>query len=141
MVLVLVFSKRDVMIQIGVCDERIRYHPSRKSFFSGPVYVHATAGGARGDVIERAVTRETTGDGRHVFGGLVLGERFSRGWVEDLDVALHGTAEDAVAGGGPDGAEREDPATGLVVVFDDGRRFGVVLGGSPHAKRVVVTRR
>ncbi len=80
------------------------------------VDVHATAGGARGDVIERAVTRETTGDGRHVFGGLVLGERFSRGWVEDLDVALHGTAEDAVAGGGPDGAEREDPATGLVVV-------------------------
>ena len=70
------------------------------------VDVHATAGGARGDVIERAVTRETTGDGRHVFGGLVLGERFSRGWVEDLDVALHGTAEDAVAGGGPDGAER-----------------------------------
>lgn len=86
--------------------------------------MHATAGGAGGDVVERRVTGEPRRDGRHVLRGGVLGEGFTAGWVENLDVALHGPAENAVTRGGPDGAEWEDPSAGLIVVFDDDGGFG-----------------
>ena len=101
----------------------------------------STAGGARGDEVVMAVTRETRTDGGHVVCGGEGGERRDGGArVENVHRALHGAAEHAVARGGPDGAEWEDPSACLVVVFDFEGFFRGVGGWMPDAEGVVVAR-